>query len=56
VLTLEVVWAYGDLALGLMAAPNLIAIFALSGKVKRSTDEYLARERAAGKKEPPPRQ
>ena len=50
VLTLEVVWAYGDLALGLMAAPNLIAIFALSGKVKRSTDEYLARERAAGKK------
>jgi AGCS family alanine or glycine:cation symporter len=42
VLALEVVWAYGDLALGLMAAPNLIAIFALSRRVKRSTDEYFA--------------
>jgi AGCS family alanine or glycine:cation symporter len=44
VLALEVVWAYGDLALGLMAAPNLIAVFALGQRVKRSTDEYFARE------------
>lgn len=43
VLALEVVWNFGDLALGLMAAPNLIAIFALSGAVKRSTDEYFSR-------------
>jgi len=43
VLALEVVWTFGDLALGLMAAPNLIAIFALSGSVKRSTDDYFAR-------------
>ncbi|MBZ0269278.1 alanine:cation symporter family protein, partial [bacterium] len=43
VLALEVVWTFGDLALGLMAAPNLIAIFALTGRVKRSTDEYFSR-------------
>jgi AGCS family alanine or glycine:cation symporter len=42
-LALEVVWAFGDLALGLMAAPNLIAIFALTNRVKRSTDEYFSR-------------
>lgn len=42
VLTLEVVWAYGDLALGLMAAPNLIAIFILTGRVKRATDQYFS--------------
>jgi AGCS family alanine or glycine:cation symporter len=40
VLALEVVWAYGDLALGLMAIPNLIGIFVLSNKVKRLTDKY----------------
>lgn len=44
VLALEVVWAYGDLALGLMAIPNLIAIFVLGGKVKRLTDEYEKKE------------
>ncbi len=48
-LALEVVWAFGDLALGLMAAPNLIAIFLLTGQVKRDTDEYFSREH-------PPRQ
>ena len=42
VLALEVVWAYGDLALGLMAAPNLIAIFVLGSRVKTWTDEYFA--------------
>jgi AGCS family alanine or glycine:cation symporter len=44
VLALEVVWAYGDLALGLMAAPNLIAIFVLGNRVKRSTDTYFAQD------------
>lgn len=43
VLTLEVVWAYGDLALGLMSAPNLLAIFLLANQVKRSTDDYYAK-------------
>ena len=42
VLTLETVWAYGDLALGLMSAPNLIAIFLLTRSVRRETDEYFA--------------
>ncbi len=44
VLTLETVWAYGDLALGLMAAPNLIAIFALTRRVKQDTDKYFSVE------------
>ena len=44
ILALEVVWAFGDLALGLMAAPNLIAIFILANKVKRSTDEYFSED------------
>jgi AGCS family alanine or glycine:cation symporter len=42
VLALETVWAYGDLALGLMSAPNLIAIFLLTKSVRRATDEYFA--------------
>ena len=42
VLALEVVWTYGDVALGLMAVPNLIAIFLLSRRVKQSTDAYFA--------------
>lgn len=41
VLALEVVWAFGDVALGLMTIPNLIAIFFLTGRVKRATDEYF---------------
>jgi AGCS family alanine or glycine:cation symporter len=43
-LALEVVWAFGDLALGLMAAPNLIAIFLLTGRVKKDTDEYFSQD------------
>jgi AGCS family alanine or glycine:cation symporter len=39
-LALEAVWAFGDLALGLMSAPNLIAIFLLTGRVKKMTDQY----------------
>ncbi|GJM44698.1 MAG: amino acid transporter [Gemmatimonadota bacterium] len=43
VLALEVVWAFGDLALGLMTLPNLIAIFLLTGRVKKDTDAYFTR-------------
>lgn len=43
VLTLEVIWAIGDIALGLMTFPNLIALFALSGVVYKSTKEYFDR-------------
>ncbi len=40
---LEVVWGFGDAALGLMAIPNLVALFALSGVVVRLSREYFAR-------------
>lgn len=43
VLTLEVIWTIGDIALGLMTFPNLIALFALSGVVYKSTKEYFDR-------------
>jgi AGCS family alanine or glycine:cation symporter len=41
VLPLETVWTFGDVALGLMTVPNLIAIVFLSGKVRRMQDEYF---------------
>ena len=41
---LEDVWTFGDFALGMMAIPNLIALIALSGKLKRMTDEYYSKE------------
>ena len=44
VFSLEIVWGFGDAALGLMAIPNLIAIAVLSGVVKRLTDEYFSRD------------
>ena len=43
IVTLELVWAFGDLALGLMAIPNLIAIVLLSGQVKRDSKDYFQR-------------
>jgi AGCS family alanine or glycine:cation symporter len=43
IFSLEVVWGFGDTALGLMAIPNLIAIFALSGVVKRLSNDYFSR-------------
>jgi AGCS family alanine or glycine:cation symporter len=43
VLSLELVWGFGDTALGMMAIPNLIALFALSGTVKRLTIDYFSR-------------
>ncbi len=43
IFSLELVWAFGDLALGLMAIPNLIAIVLLSGRVKRDTKDYFVR-------------
>ena len=43
VLALEVVWAYGDLALGLMTVPNLIAVVLLLPKVLEITKDYFQR-------------
>jgi AGCS family alanine or glycine:cation symporter len=41
VVTLETIWAIGDIALGLMTFPNLIALFALSGVVYKSSKQYF---------------
>ena len=44
ILSLEVVWAFGDAALGLMALPNLFAIVALRKVVVRLTREYESKD------------
>ncbi len=43
VIALETVWAIGDIALGLMTFPNLIALFALSGVVATASKTYFAK-------------
>lgn len=43
VVALEVVWGFGDAALGLMAIPNLFTIIILAGSVKRDKDDYFQR-------------
>ncbi len=47
--SLELVWAFGDAALGLMTLPNLLSILLLTGKVKGWTKQYVAE----GKLQPP---
>jgi AGCS family alanine or glycine:cation symporter len=49
VYSLELVWAFGDMALGLMTIPNLISILLLTGLVKGWVHEYVDE----GKLEPP---
>ncbi len=49
VYSLELVWAFGDMALGLMTIPNLISILLLTGLVKGWVREYVD----DGKLEPP---
>jgi AGCS family alanine or glycine:cation symporter len=51
VYSLELVWAFGDAALGLMTIPNLLSILLLTGTVKRWSKEYADQ----GKLEPPPK-
>ena len=41
---LATVWAIGDIALGLVIIPNLVAVVLLSGKLKELTDSYFDRE------------
>ena len=38
------VWAFSDVMNGLMAIPNLIAVFLLSGVVVKLVKEYFAGE------------
>jgi AGCS family alanine or glycine:cation symporter len=44
ILPLSSVWTYGDVALGLMSFPNLIAVFLLTGGVVVATRKYFAQE------------
>jgi AGCS family alanine or glycine:cation symporter len=44
VLPLQAVWTWGDVALGIMSIPNLIALVLLAGKVKEMTRDYFSRE------------
>ncbi|MFQ5917539.1 MAG: alanine/glycine:cation symporter family protein, partial [Candidatus Binatia bacterium] len=43
-LTLNMVWTFGDIALGLMAFPNLIGLLVLSNLTVRMTKEYTSRK------------
>ena len=43
-LALETVWAFGDLALGLMSVPNLFAVLLLTPVLVRLTRDYFSRE------------
>lgn len=45
---LEPLWDLADTLNGLMAIPNLIGVFALSGMVIKLTKEYFQKERAKG--------
>jgi len=44
VLSLDTVWALGDVALGLVTFPNLVALVLLSGLVKKLTGSYFERK------------
>ena len=43
VAALDTIWTIGDIALGIVILPNLIALVWLSGKVKTMTDSYFER-------------
>ena len=44
IVSLETVWAFGDVAIGFMAIPNLVALILLSNNVKKDTIEYTSRK------------
>jgi AGCS family alanine or glycine:cation symporter len=44
ILPLKAVWTFGDVALGLMTFPNLIALLALTGFTVKLTRDYFSRE------------
>jgi AGCS family alanine or glycine:cation symporter len=43
ILTLAVVWTLGDVFLGIVILPNLLALLLLSGKVVQLTRSYFER-------------
>lgn len=44
-MTVSAVWTIADIFNGLMAIPNIIALFALSGIVAKETNEYFRKEK-----------
>jgi AGCS family alanine or glycine:cation symporter len=44
ILELTTVWHFGEIALGFMTIPNLIAIIALSGVTRRVSDDYYSKK------------
>lgn len=44
VVSLSVIWDMGDIALGIVIIPNLLALVLLSGKVRELTDSYFKRK------------
>ncbi|MDX1741334.1 MAG: alanine:cation symporter family protein, partial [Rhodothermales bacterium] len=44
IVSLQVVWTMGDVALGIVILPNLIALVLLSGKVRDLTRSYFERK------------
>ena len=44
VVSLQVVWTMGDVALGIVILPNLIALVFLSGKIRDLTNSYFERK------------
>ncbi len=44
IVSLEIVWNFGDVALGLMTLPNLLALVLLNRKVRQMTNDYFAQD------------
>ncbi|MDH5803918.1 MAG: sodium:alanine symporter family protein [Gemmatimonadota bacterium] len=44
IVSLQVAWDFGDIFLGIVILPNLLALALLSGKVKELTNSYFERE------------
>ena len=44
IVSLQVIWDMGDVALAIVILPNLLALLLLSGKVKQLTDSYFQRK------------
>jgi len=49
IVSLETVWAFGDVAIGFMAIPNLVALVMLSNVIKKDVKEYESREHLTNK-------
>ena len=47
--SLDMVWNVADTLNGLMAIPNFIALFALSGVVAKLTKDYFAKQKTLKK-------